>query len=209
MLKNLETLRKEAEEKGLEVAEGATKAEIQALLDEVEKSEKPADETTQADLENKEIEENGHTGDGEGDVNGEAAPEGTGEAPAVDGDKSATEKAAEDIETPSLPETEVTPTAAPVAPKKSETPAAVAQSDISAAQAIGEAIAKGLADSKEEKKMVVSVDESVQPRFSLVRDQSTGEVLTRENETGVLSQLQLKSLEEKQNDLQNRDVEEV
>ena len=170
---NLETLRKQAEEKGLEVAEGATKAEVQAMLDEVEKAEKSGDH--------------------------ESTP--TDETPA--------DKAVEDIKTPSLPETEVTPTTAPAEPKADETPAAVASQDLSAAAAIGEAIAKGLSDAKEEKKMVISTDESVVPRFSIVRDTTTGEYLTRENETGVISQLQLKSLEEKQADLQSRDVEEV
>lgn len=166
---NLEQLRAAAAEKGLEVAEGATKAQIQAMLDEL------------------------------------ATTEDTGTEPVVEGDTPA-DVAAQDIETPSLPETEVKEFDEA---NHASAPAKAATSDISAAAEIGAAIAKGLADAKEDKKITINVDETITPRFSLVRDQSTGEVLTRENETGLLSQLQLKSLEEKDSDLQSRSVEEV
>lgn len=96
---------------------------------------------------------------------------------------------------------------APVAaPAKPEVPA---KSEADVAANLGAAIAKGITDANEKDKMVVTVDDSVTPRFSLVRNAETGEVFTRENETGLLSALQLKSLEEKQADLQSLEVEEV
>lgn len=52
-------------------------------------------------------------------------------------------------------------------------------------------------------------EEGITPRFSLVRNKSNGEVLLRDNGDGTLSQIQLKSLEEKENDLQGTEVEEL
>lgn len=55
----------------------------------------------------------------------------------------------------------------------------------------------------------LEAEEGVEPRFSLVRNKATGEVLLRDNGDGTLSQIQLKSLEEKENDLQDTEVEEL
>ncbi len=51
-------------------------------------------------------------------------------------------------------------------------------------------------------------DEGVEPRFSLVKNKE-GKVLVRENETGHLSEVQLKSIEEKEASIQDQEVEEI
>lgn len=98
--------------------------------------------------------------------------------------------------------------------ENAETPAEVAQKDaaktaeVNQGSEIAAAIAAGLKDAKGGN-FKLQADEGVQPRFSLVKNKSTGEVLLRENETGHLSQLQLKSLEEKESSLQDQEVEEL
>ncbi len=82
-------------------------------------------------------------------------------------------------------------------------PAASAGSEIAAA------IAQGLKDSKQDKTIKIVVDRSVTPRFTVVKSRKTGEVMLRENESGVLSKVQLESIEEKQASLQGEEVEEV
>ena len=89
------------------------------------------------------------------------------------------------------------PEVQPVAPKESK-----------ADKGIATAIVEGLATSSAKKGMKISVDKSVVPRFSIVKNKE-GEVMLRENETNVLSRIQLQSLEEKQASIQNQEVEEV
>lgn len=180
-------LLKTAEDLGLEVDEKATVPQLIELIESVSpevKSGATEEELREAGVSQEDIDE--------------AVEDGVEETPA--------DVAAADIETPTIPE--VKPVEYDEKNHQSE-PAKAAASDISAAAEIGAAIAKGLADAKEDKKMVITADESVTPRFSLVKDKATGEILTRENESGVLTKLQLKSIEEKQRDLQGLDVEEV
>lgn len=74
---------------------------------------------------------------------------------------------------------------------------------------IANAIVEGLKASKEDKSIKIEADKNVEPRFSLVRNKQTGEVLVRENETRTLSKIQLESLEEKEANLQDTEVEEL
>ena len=73
---------------------------------------------------------------------------------------------------------------------------------------IAQAISEGLKSATGKKGFEVSVDDSVDHRFSVVKN-AEGEVMIRENETGVLSKVQLKSLEEKEASLQEQKVEEI
>ena len=73
---------------------------------------------------------------------------------------------------------------------------------------IAQAISEGLAKATGKKGFEVTVDDSVDHRFSVVKN-AEGEVLVRENETGALSKVQLKSLEEKEASLQGQKVTEV
>lgn len=73
---------------------------------------------------------------------------------------------------------------------------------------IAKAISEGLEKATGKKGFQVVVDDSVDHRFSVVKN-AEGEVLVRENETGVLSKVQLKSLEEKEASLQGQKVTEV
>lgn len=105
-------------------------------------------------------------------------------------------------EAPVVEEEEVTPVAptpAPVEPAPVSNPGA----DIAAA------ITQGLKDAKGEKKIKITIDKSVKSRFGVVRSKRTGEIMLRENETGVLSKVQLESLEEKEASIQNEEVESV
>ena len=74
---------------------------------------------------------------------------------------------------------------------------------------IAAAIREGLSASKEDKRIKIVADKHVQPMFTVVRSKRTGDVMLRENATGVLSKVQLKSLEEKEADLQSEEVEEL
>ena len=73
---------------------------------------------------------------------------------------------------------------------------------------IAKAISEGLEKATGKKGFQVVVDDSVKHRFSVVKN-AEGEVLVCENETGVLSKVQRKSLEEKEASLQGQKVEEV
>lgn len=74
---------------------------------------------------------------------------------------------------------------------------------------IAAAIAQGLKDSKRDKTIKITSDKSVVSRFSVVRSKLTGEVMLRENESGVLSKIQLQSIEEKEASIQGQEVEEI
>lgn len=74
---------------------------------------------------------------------------------------------------------------------------------------IASAIREGLKGNKEDKRIKITSDKHVKSMFSVVRNKDTGEVMLRENSTGVLSKVQLESLEEKEASLQNQEVEEI
>ncbi len=75
---------------------------------------------------------------------------------------------------------------------------------------IAEAIAQGFKKATNGKDdFELQPEEGIDPRFSLVRNKQTGDVMLRDNSDGTLSQIQLKSLEEKEGDLQNTEVEEL
>lgn len=99
--------------------------------------------------------------------------------------------------------------------EKSETPNETGKNDaaktveVNQGSDIAAAIVEGLKSSKEDKSIKITADENVEPRFSLVRNKQTGEVLVRENETRILSKVQLESLEEKEASLQDTEVEEL
>lgn len=80
--------------------------------------------------------------------------------------------------------------------------------DVNQGADIAAAIRDGLASSKEDKSIKIVSDDSVVPRFSLVKNKQ-GEVMIRENETGVLSKLQLQSIEEKEASIQDQEVTEL
>jgi hypothetical protein len=73
---------------------------------------------------------------------------------------------------------------------------------------IAAAITAGLKNVKGDN-FELMADEGVEPRFSVVRNKATGETMIRENETKVLSKVQLKSIEEQEASIQDQDVEEV
>lgn len=101
-------------------------------------------------------------------------------------------------EAPAAPEPEE-----PVAPVPAPTPAASEGSQIAAA------ISQGLKDAKGSKGIKITVDKSVISRFGVVKSKKSGEIMLRENETGVLSKVQLESLEEKEASIQGEEVEAV
>lgn len=74
---------------------------------------------------------------------------------------------------------------------------------------IAAAIREGLSANKEDKRIKITSDKHVRSMFSVVRSKTTGELMLRENSTGVLSKVQLKSIEEKEADLQSEEVEEI
>ena len=79
---------------------------------------------------------------------------------------------------------------------------------VNVASEIGAAIAQAITSTKEDKNIKFTSDPGVVPRFALVKNKS-GDVLIRENESGRLSELQLKSIEEKQALVQDQEVEEL
>lgn len=91
-------------------------------------------------------------------------------------------------------------------------PEAPAPTPVSEGSEIAAAIATGLAGAVEaansKKKITITSDPSVKPRFSLVRNKQ-GEILIRENESNRLSSLQLQSIEEKDKSIQDQEVEEI
>ena len=74
---------------------------------------------------------------------------------------------------------------------------------------IAEAIAKGMENVGKGRPIKISADKSVQSIFAVVRSKVTGDVMIRENSTGVLSKVQLKSLEEQEASMQDEEVEEI
>ncbi len=181
---NREQLLAEANEKGIEVPENATKAEIAAAI-------KAAGSTENVDVTPEPTEPEAPVESPEGEE--PSVIDEAGDITPADVDK---------IEVPENTDvqTETTPTPAPVVPAPSD--ASTAGSEIAAA------ISQGLQASRDEKKIVISSDNSVTPRFNIVKN-AQGEVLLRENETGVLSKVQLESLEEKEASIQGQEVEEV
>lgn len=130
----------------------------------------------------------------------------------------------EETTTPEItPETtqETTPEVAPeVAPETTQEVAAqdtaateaATEAAVAAATATSEAMANAIVEglkNANQKNFELNMEEGIDHRFSVVADKSTGEVFVRENETGKLSALQRESLEEKEADLQHREVEEV
>lgn len=95
----------------------------------------------------------------------------------------------------------------------SPTPAEAAQTDAARTAEtnhnsdIAAALVQGLKDAKGGN-FELNADEGVDPRFTLVRNKD-GDVMVRENETGHLSRLQLKSIEEQEASIQNQEVTEV
>ena len=89
-------------------------------------------------------------------------------------------------------------TSAPAVGQSDEALVAIAQG----MQAIAEAQNAG-------KNFKIETDDNIQHRFSVVRDKATGTIMTRENDSGKLTPVQLSSLEEKQAEAQNVEVEEV
>ena len=73
---------------------------------------------------------------------------------------------------------------------------------------IAQAISEGLKNATGKKGFEIVVDDSIEHRFAVVKN-AEGEIMIRENETGTLSKVQLRSLEEKQALLQSQKVEEV
>ena len=102
--------------------------------------------------------------------------------------------------TPVAPEPEV-----PTAPEVSAAPSAAA----SEGSQIAAAIAQGMKEAKGDKTIKINIDRSVNSRFGVVKSKKTGEVMLRENGTGVLSKVQLESLEEKEASIQGEEVESV
>ena len=96
---------------------------------------------------------------------------------------------------------------------ESPTPAAGAATDAARSAAtnqgseIAAAISQGLKDAKGDKTIKIRPDNSVAARFTVVRSKRTGEIMLRENETGVLSKIQLESIEEKEASIQGEEVE--
>lgn len=72
---------------------------------------------------------------------------------------------------------------------------------------IAAAIAAGLKDAKGGN-FQLKADEGVDPRFSLVKNKE-GKILIRENENGHLSEIQLKSIEEREASIQDQEVTEL
>jgi len=173
-------LLKEAKDKGAEVSESATNAEIQAAIDTLKSS--PVAVTPESTLE---------------EQNKEMTPEEKEKAEAA---KKATEEALkkeEEEAQAAIEEQKRLEEEAKNPPKKSE------------GSEIASAIREGLKEGKEDKRIKITADKSVKSMFSVVKNKQTGEVMIRENATGVLSKVQLKSLEEKEADLQKQEVEEI
>lgn len=72
---------------------------------------------------------------------------------------------------------------------------------------IAQALVQGLKDAKGGN-FELKPDEGVEPRFTLVKNKE-GKVLIRENENGHLSEVQLKSIEEKEASIQDQEVTEL
>lgn len=186
-------LLKQAQELGLDVTEKNTVAEINAALD------KAASEANEVQ-----------------DVPPQTQDEPEEETKAVESDeeraaREAAEKAAEEAaaEARAKEEAEYQEMLAEQARLEAEAKKEAAASEGSEiARAISEGLKGAVEAAKSEKKILIKSDPNVRSRFSLVRNRQ-GEVLLRENATNHLSKLQLESLEEKEQSIQNQEVEEI
>lgn len=174
----------EAKELGLEFTEGATVAQIQKAID-AKLAAAPDEDVTPA-------------GDGETSTEEQE----TAEEKAA---REAREKAAEEARI----QEEKEQAEAEAEQKRLEAEAKARKEDRSQGSEIASAIVEGLKATKEDKRIRIKSDRSVVSRYSIVRNKQTGEVMIRENETGLLSKVQLESLEEKEASLQNQEVEEL
>lgn len=93
-------------------------------------------------------------------------------------------------------------------PKELAKEDATRTTEVNQGEAIAAAITAGLAGAKEDKSIKIVTDDSVTPRFAVVKNKQ-GEVMLRENETGVLSRVQLESIEEKEASIQGQEVTEA
>lgn len=74
---------------------------------------------------------------------------------------------------------------------------------------IAKAISEGMKSAGKGRPIKIVADGSIESRFAVVRNKQTGEVMLRENATGTLSKVQLKSIEEKEAEVQEQEVEEI
>lgn len=74
---------------------------------------------------------------------------------------------------------------------------------------IASAIAKGMENVGKSRPIKITADKSVRSIFAVVRSKTTGDVMLRENSSGVLSKVQLQSLEEQEASMQDEEVEEI
>lgn len=93
----------------------------------------------------------------------------------------------------------------PVTPAPAPEPATSAPVDSTAA-AIVEGM-KAIADGNK-KKIKITVDRGIEHRFSVVKSKSTGKIMVRENATGLISEVQMQSLEEKKSEQNAAEYEE-
>lgn len=232
---NVESLLKEAKEKyGLEFTKGVTKAGIKEAMNKaeqakVEEGSTPSNSEETAPVaggdEPKTAPELDENGGDESQNTSDGVDEGSTPAPS--------EESAPAEPTPTEPaEPEKTPKEVEDEKKKAEAIEAAQKKEEEEAQAaieeqkrleeeaknppkksegseIASAIREGLKEGKEDKRIKITADKSVKSMFSVVKNKQTGEVMIRENSTGVLSKVQLKSLEEKEADLQKQEVEEL
>jgi hypothetical protein len=102
--------------------------------------------------------------------------------------------------------------AARVVPAPADEPVAVVEPPAPAkseGSEIAQAITKGMENVGKSRPIKITADKSVQSIFAVVRSKTTGELMIRENSTGVLSKIQLRSLEEQEASMQNEEVEDI
>lgn len=211
----------EAKSKGIAVPEGATKAEVQALLDDFNAQTEDTEETTPAEQAAEDVDKSGdHTSNEDHPEEAAAARAGVPEE-RLDNPKQNRDPK-NDFEQENQKVTEVERQAAQKASdmttaervESAPEPSAVGQDDASKTVAtnqgseIAAAIVAGLKESKNDN-FALQAEPGVEHRFTLVKNKQTGEVMIRENETGTLSKIQLLSIEEKEADVQKTEVEEL
>lgn len=104
-----------------------------------------------------------------------------------------------------MPKVEETPKVETKVEEK-EMPAPAPATATSEASELASVLREAISGSKN---FQITVDENVKSRFSLVKDNETGEIMLRDNDEGALSEIQMKSLEEKKADLLAREYEEL
>jgi len=217
MENNREKLLADAKELGLEFTEGVTDEEIQTAIDQAlagdENTTTPENEENGAD-EPQDTNDGGDEGS-DNDSSEDVTP--AGDEPTLPTEPTTPtepEKTEEELEV----ERQAAEAAAEVARKEEEEAQAAIEEQKrleeeakaekpSEGSEIAAAIREGLSASKEDKRIKITSDKHVQSMFSVVRSKRTGEIMLRENSTGVLSKVQLKSIEEKEADLQTEEVE--